>query len=199
MIKINEKHLPGRSPHGYKVAPVSKLDLRRDSDAIRKILKEEGCYKGGYFINIDKLLEKTLRQVGYEPHIIGDDQLPGIAAYTDPTKKLIVMRQSVYDGLSYDDPFSRFTVIHEFSHIFLCHGQTFHRDTVNGAHKWYEDSEWQANNLAAEIMMPVEIFRDFGRESSLIMQICGVGSQAVECRMKNLRKEGILEKRSSLL
>lgn len=194
MIKLNENvnHTRGK-PKGYKVAPKNKLQLREIGNGIRLLLKDIGCYKED-FINVNYLLECVLQKAGYNYHIIDDSELQDTAAFTIPDKKLIVLRNSIYEKLAVDDPFSRYTVVHEFSHIILNHSVTLHRDAILGEHAWYEDSEWQANNLAAEIFMPVDIVQKYDGIPMLIMDACGVSSQAITYRLSNLEKEGVFIK-----
>lgn len=103
-----------------------------------------------------------------------------------------MIRADVYDKLSEGSAFSRYTVVHEFSHIVLDHAVTLHRGAVLGQHEWWEDSEWQANNLTAELLMPVAVVRALGGNSQLIQQRCGVSAPAAENRLKNLRNERLI-------
>ena len=192
MMVVNESTVLEHRPNGYKVAARSKSELRSIGDGSRSLLKKVGCYRTEYYLDVKHLLEDTLHTAGFYFHPEEDEKLPGVAAYTNPIEKCIVLRNSIYDGLFVDDPFSRFTIVHEFSHIVLDHGTTFHRNTIRGKHKWYEDSEWQANNLAAEIMMPIQVIQHFKQDIRSIMKACGVSSQAVQYRLNNLRKEGVL-------
>ena len=184
---------PTRKPIGYKVAPHKKTDLRSISDQLRKLPDIAGCYqKGGNFLDAVHLLENVLFRAGYNVHPIEDHKLTETAGFTVPELNLVVLRESIYEGLFENDPFSRYTVIHEFSHIVLNHAVTLHRGAVLGAHRWIEDSEWQANNLAAEMMMPLDVVRRLQCKPILIMSECGVSAQAVQYRLNNLRTEGLI-------
>ena len=193
MIKLNDDIDTSRmTPNGYKVAAKSRRQLRAIAEDVCQLLRELNCYKGAHFLDVNRLLENTLPQAGFAYHIIDDHELSDAAAFTIPEKHLIVLRNSVYEKLACNDPFSRYTVIHEFSHIILNDSVTLHRDAILGRHRWYEDSEWQANNLAAEIMMPVSVIQEFAGLPLLIMEACGVGAQAVTYRLNNLEREGVL-------
>ena len=68
----------------------------------------------------------------------------------------IILRADTYDALcDVSDPKhcrARFTVAHEIGHLILHEGFALARGAVR--HKHYEDSEWQADTFAAELLMP---------------------------------------------
>ena len=193
VISENNSFGAKKTPCGYKVAPLNRGHLRTIADGLRGLSEIKGCYKSGeYFIDATHLLEDVLFRAGFIAHPIEDEKLTETAAFTVPEAGLIVMRNSIYEGLFHDDSFSRYTIVHEFSHIVLKHAVTLHRGAVLGEHKWWEDSEWQANNLTAELMMPVETVKKLGCRPILIMTECGVSQQAVQFRLANLRKDGLI-------
>lgn len=182
-----------KKPQGYKVAPQNKLSLRSIGDGLRALPAIKECYKkGAHFLDAGHLLEDVLYRAGYNVHVVEDDKLTETAAFTVPEKGLIVMKNSIYNGIFEEDPFSRYTIVHEFSHIVLNHAVTLHRGAALGEHRWFEDSEWQANNLTAEMMMPVETVKKLDCKPLLIMAECGVSAKAVQYRLDNLRKEGLI-------
>jgi hypothetical protein len=175
------------------VAAKNRLELRHISDQFRPLLAEQGCYKTSpYFLDTVHLLENVLFRAGYVVHPVADKELSETAAFTIPERGLIVLRESLYHSLFENDAFARYTVVHEFSHIALAHAVSLHRGAVLGQHAWYEDSEWQANNLTAEIMMPVSVVRALDCKPLLISAECGVSSRAVQFRLDNLRKEKLI-------
>jgi hypothetical protein len=189
---VNAKN-DNKTPSGYKVSGRSKAELRQISKGVRKILLEEDCYKNdGKCVDAVYLLENLLHRAQYNFHLVDDSLLPETVAFTVPGHQLIVLRESIYEGLFKDDPFARFTVVHEFSHIVLEHDVNFHRGASLGQHNWYEDSEWQANNLAAELLMPVEVIKRLKARPIFIMSECGVSEQAANFRLQNLKTEGVI-------
>jgi hypothetical protein len=182
-----------KKPIGYKVAPRRKADLRTVSNGLRLLPQIKACYKdGGHFIDTLHLLEDVLFHAGFHLHLVEDNEFPETVAFTVPQSGLIVLRNGIYEDLFRNDPFARYTVVHEFSHIVLGHAVTLHRGAALGEHQWYEDSEWQANNLTAELMMPVDIVQKLDCKPILIMAECGVSAQAVQYRLSNLMKEGVI-------
>lgn len=181
----------GQTPRGYKVAGLSAQKLRTTAETALPFLRAEGCFqRGEFFLDASHLLENVLHRAGYNYHIVDRDALTDTAAFTIPEEHLLVVRQDIYHGLDEDDPFSRFTIVHEFSHIYLKHSVTLHRNAVLGQHGWWEDSEWQANNLAAELMMPMTAIRQFGEQPLLLVDACGVSSSAALHRLDNISRRG---------
>lgn len=180
-----------KKPIGYKVAGLSKTKIRSISDQLQKLPDVAGCYKqDGYFIDTLQLLENVLFKAEYYAHPVDDGTLTETAAFT--VSNLIVMQDSIYEGLFKNDPFSRYTIVHEFSHIVLNHSVTLHRGAMLGEHGWFEDSEWQANNLAAELMMPVATVKRLNCSAQAIMDRCGVSAKAAQFRLDNLQKERLI-------
>ncbi|HKB61080.1 MAG TPA: ImmA/IrrE family metallo-endopeptidase [Gallionellaceae bacterium] len=182
-----------RTPKGLKVAPMSYAKLEAAAEELRLLLPTVKGYGGGRWkVDAWRVLEKTLPQAGYLPHIADVDELEECAAFTVPAQKLVVVRRDVYDGLFDDNPFSRSTVIHELSHIVLEHAVTLHRGAPTGKHRFYEDSEWQANALMAAVMMPIEACRA-ARSPLELADICGTSCQAATYRIDKLVEREILE------
>lgn len=193
MVITNNDFEGQRKPRGYKVAPCNRKQLRTVASDCVELLKKEGCFKEGRaFLDTSFLLENLLFRANYQLHIVDESELTETAAFTIPEKGLLILRSDVYDGLIENDAFARYTVVHEFSHIVLDHAITLHRGEQLGNHEWWEDSEWQANNLAAEILMPVEVIKELGAKPILIQAECGVSSRAATNRIANLRTERLL-------
>jgi hypothetical protein len=182
-----------RTPCGFKVEGRNRSQLRTVAEGLLPILRAEGCYsRSSNFLDTKYLLENVLHRAGYAFHVDDSGDLTETVAFAIPEKRLIVLRHDIYDRLQYDDPFARYTVVHEFSHIVLEHAVTLHRGAVLGQHDWWEDSEWQANNLTAEILMPVAVIKSLEAKPLLIEAECGVSSKAVSYRLANLRKENLI-------
>lgn len=191
---ISNKRRP-RGPNGYKVAPRNRLQLRATAQELLPFLRENGCFDTEYgpdFLDASFLLENILHRAGYSFHVDDSGKLKETAAFAVPDKKLIVIRQDIYENLERHDPFARYTVVHEFAHIYLEHAVSLHRGAILGEHKWWEDSEWQANNLAAEMLMPVDAVKRLGGKPLLLQSDCGVSSRAATYRIDTLLKEGVL-------
>ena len=131
---------------------------------------------------------------GYEYRSEETASLEDCAAFTIPERRLIVLREDVYDGVTEENVFSRSTVIHELSHIVLEHAVTLQRGSI-GQHRFFEDSEWQAKALTAAIMMPLAACRSVASASDLA-QLCGTSVQAATYRLDRLVKDNIIPPKS---
>jgi hypothetical protein len=192
MILGNESK--SRTPSGYKVAPMSYAKLEDVAERLRPLLPAVAG-SGGNRIDAWRTLEITLRKAGYEYRSEETASLNDCAAFTIPERRLIVLREDVYDGLTEENVFSRSTVIHELSHIVLEHAVTLQRGPI-GQHRFFEDSEWQAKALTAAIMMPLSVCRSVASAFDL-SQLCGTSVQAATYRLDRLVKDGIIPAKAS--
>lgn len=192
MIFDNEPK--SRTPTGFKVAPASYVKLEDVAERLRPLLPTVAG-SGGNRIDAWRTLEITLRKAGYEYRSEEIASLHDCAAFTIPERRLIVLREDVYDGLTEENVFSRSTVIHELSHIVLEHAVTLQRGPI-GQHRFCEDSEWQAKALTAAIMMPLSVCRSVASAFDLA-QLCGTSVQAATYRLDRLVKDGIIPAEAS--
>lgn len=181
-----------RVPSGMKVAPTSYAKLEQAAAELQPLLPKETGSK--YIIDGWRLLERTLPQAGYEPHVEEVDQMEDCAAFAIPDRGLVVLRKDVYDGLFRESVFSRSTVVHELAHIALAHHVTLHRGALLGEHRFFEDSEWQAKAMTAAVMMPIEACRQ-ARNAYQLAEMCGTSEEAASYRLERLEKARIIPSR----
>jgi len=119
-------------------------------------------------------------------HELGEDH-----GLTIPDEGVIKIREDVYEGACNENGRDRFTIFHEIGHLLLHSGISLARSSSN-AHKWIEDSEWQANTYAAEFMMPVKDVAELCRSAEDIKKTFGVSLDAAELRYKKLKEQGLI-------
>jgi Zn-dependent peptidase ImmA (M78 family) len=68
---------------------------------------------------------------------------------------------------------------------------------IAGEHQFFEDSEWQANAMAAALLMPIEACRK-SKNATQLAKMCGTSAQAAQYRLERLIKRGILPSNNSL-
>lgn len=177
----------------YKVAPTSKKKLR---------LLAERFWGNGInppFPIVEVLDVQISRLWGdrYTFAVLEEELMGDSHGLTDPDQMVVLIRRDVYDGANRGVGRDRFTMAHELGHLLLHGGGRYLERPAPGAlampptHKKYEDSEWQANAFASELLMPVNIVRQCSTAAELAL-LAGVSVQAAEVRISILRQEGVL-------
>ncbi|MEM5316096.1 ImmA/IrrE family metallo-endopeptidase [Paraburkholderia sp. JHI869] len=114
---------------------------------------------------------------------------PGVEACWIPETFTLCLTQKVYDRACMNDPRALFTVFHEIGHALLGHKRTLNREVPGREFKTFEDSEWQANQFAAEILMPLDEIRTRGlRTEQDLVNAFGVSMEASRIRIDRLKK-----------
>jgi len=182
-----------RTPNGLKVKAMGWDQIEEVAAELRPLLPtlaRRGRDTGA--IDCLRVLEHTLPKAGFNYMYVEKAELKDCAAFTIPERHIVVLREDVYDGLTKDAVFSRSTVVHELAHIVLNHAVTLHRGAELGKHKFYEDSEWQANALMAALLMPIEVCKR-ARSAHELAQMCGTSAKAAGFRIDGLVKRGLIE------
>lgn len=175
---------------GVRVPPINIGQLRELATLFRDAsrLKPEESFPVLYFL--EHSLPKAIP--GFDFIIV--DHLPDgneACAYPDgclenPGGPFIELTTKVYDCAHKGNGRARFTVLHEISHVILHQKIAVHHRGARGADlRPYENSEWQANQFAAELLMPLV---SFSAHDSL-EQFCsamGISQKAAVLRGKQL-------------
>lgn len=143
---------------GYKAPPQSINSIRNTTHNLRKLLGT-----GSSCLDMLEVMEFTLPSMDSEFVMeVSDDQSlyhRGYEAYYDPTGTSIVIRDDVYDSATSSESNSlrhQFTFAHELGHYILHKGLTPVMPRGGPTHKAYEDTEWQADTFAGELLMPFD-------------------------------------------
>ena len=146
--------------HGVRVPPLNIRDLREIAAVIRRAfqLDDRASFPVLHF------LEWTMPELreGFDWEIVeslsdGDEA----RAYPDgapsyPDGPLIQMLPQVYEEAGKNKGRARLTILHECGHVLLhSHVAVHHRGLVGAELPCWENSEWQASQFAAELLMPV--------------------------------------------
>jgi Zn-dependent peptidase ImmA (M78 family) len=124
----------------------------------------------------------------FDLEIVEDDEMPGIEGATWPDQRRMRFPNSVYEGAALrNEHRARFTVAHELGHLMLHSGIPFARAIQTNAEvKAFEDSEWQADEFAGALLMPLPLIATMGTIEEIVTR-CQVSQQAAECRLRKLK------------
>lgn len=178
-----------QKPSGNKVLGLTRKKVRHIASLARNALNV-----GSGAVNIVDIYDFQLHEYGVSVHYGTADDTQGNDGLTLPDKGEIIIREDVYLGACNNHYKDRFTLAHELGHLILHSGVPFARNTSpQSDHRWFEDSEWQANNFAAEFMLPVgEILEKCSSAQNIVDHF----QMSLDCskrRIQTLNKEGIIE------
>lgn len=174
--------------NGFRVSP-------RNIDTIRQIAKNV-CdlleIKDIARINIANFLDSLSVNWHITYVILDMDEMPpGIEAYCIPEDLLLCFREDVYERACSGFPRDKFTIFHEIGHLILGHRRTINREIDDYPLKRIEDSEWQANQFAGEVLMPYDEIRLNNLVSEFdIQNHFNVSFQAALVRFSQLQRRG---------
>lgn len=173
-------------PRGVKVKPLSGAEIGEFSDQVRRILKLDDVVK----LDVIDLLENRLTNIGLVYHIVETTALPpDLLAQAVPDKNYIEIREDIYLGACAEECMPRFTIVHEIGHILLHDKIPLARYShTQPSHRFYEDSEWQADRFAAEFLMPRHLVRQYCNSPDDIVRVFGVSLASANIRWSNIQK-----------
>ncbi len=139
--------------YGVQVTPVSRVELRELAQKIRRWLKLEEVD----YLPVPRLLEVLQALLDdFEFFICEKPDLPKdtFASYV-PELHCVVIKETFYDMDCKGDGFARWTIVHEFAHHILHRNQLASLARKNNTKpRPFEDSEWQADAFACELLIP---------------------------------------------
>jgi Zn-dependent peptidase ImmA (M78 family) len=171
----------------FRVRPRSWDDIGEIADELRG---QFGLSQEPYF-RIVEFLELVLdQQIGATHFLVGTRAgMEGAEGLTDPAGEFIMLCEDVYHDACQGQGRARFTSAHELGHWMLHTNVPFARIRPDEEPAPFRRSEPQANQFAAELLMP----RDFisARDTiGTIIERHGVSADAAGHRLDFLRKKG---------
>ncbi|UXC20043.1 ImmA/IrrE family metallo-endopeptidase [Comamonas squillarum] len=137
---------------------------------------------------------ESLTKFGITVDVLDDDRtltMAGVEAMCVPETATIILTENTYAAARRDDPRTRFTIFHELGHFVLQHTKVLPRKSYDA--KPYLDSEWQADQFAAEITMSLETIRKYGLNTpTAIARFFRVSFPAANKRHAQLRRKNLI-------
>lgn len=177
---------------GYIVEPKSTLNIRTIAIHVRKVLE-----MSDKAVNMERFLEELCKW-GIVYDVVDDSDMPGFSihseAYCVPETATIYLTSETYEKACNGDARTRFTIFHELGHLLLGHSRKFHRGQTMKELKCYFDSEWQADQFAAEMIMPLDIIIKHALYSvKKIQERFLVSAQAAQRRYDQLKNNNYIK------
>lgn len=175
----------------FSVAPKSWDSIAQIGDEIRADfgLQDQPWFPVREFV--EDVLDKQLDIICF---LVGDVSEMGTAeGYTCPRGKFIELREDVYRLACKGDGRARFTTAHELGHLVLHVNIPLSRALPHQSIKPFRSAEAQANQFAAEILMPPRFFR-MDDDPITVMARHGVSYEAAQNRLRYLYAKGKIKK-----
>lgn len=191
--------MSARQLRGFKVPPLSTEKIN---------MVAINCRKKLFGIDENELIDLLYLVENFLPEKLGINYdireveiMQGVEAAVNPDKGELIIREDVYlaltDPTHYGHARARFTIAHEIGHLILHEGITLSRQVKFKNHKFYEDSEWQADTFSAELLMPSHMCRGLSLEE--IQKNFVVSYAAAKNKFQTLIKEVVKNKSNDLI
>jgi Zn-dependent peptidase ImmA (M78 family) len=168
----------------YIAKPTSRMKIRNFANGIREYLE---WYDEKYFPVVE-FLELVIPQLepDFSYEIVPVEEMKHQYGLTYPDKKLICLREDVYEKAAEGTARDRFTIAHEIGHYFMHRpGElVLARNQNKEKIPAYQDPEWQANTFAGELLAPPQIIT--GLTAKEISLCCGVSLDVAKIQLKNI-------------
>lgn len=132
--------------------PLSRAKIRELATIFRKVTNTEKTF----YFDVLSFLELGMMTIDnqFEYIYLPKNEMKGYYGKACPEEHKIYIREDVYTGATKDIGRHRFTIMHEIAHYFLHKKENLILARLSKDEKIpkYQDVEWQANTLAAEVL-----------------------------------------------
>ena len=136
---------------------------------------------------IERVLDQRLGLLRFE--VGSPDEMGHAEGYTCPKGEFIMLREDVYEGVWAGEGRPRFTTAHELGHWAMHTNTPLARARKGDGTPAYRLAEPQANQFAAEFLMPECFINAWDKEDDLIERF-GVSWEAARNRLRYLHNNG---------
>jgi len=171
---------------GVRVPPLSRRQIQGMAQKLRNML---GLAEKPLF-DIVAFLEHTMPEMfpDFSLEICQDKEHPLDYGLAYPDEQRIVLRSSIYNDAIRGVGWCRMTLAHEAGHLFLHEGvpAIFARSDPERRLAAYENSEWQADVFAGELLAPTTLIR--GKTIEEVSREFKVSRSAATVQLSGLAK-----------
>ena len=174
--------------HSIRVRPRSRASLRKDACQLLAY-----CGIDEPYVPVVDLLEFHLANLGVTYEYVPREEMGMDHGRSFPNDGRVQIRDDVYERACEGRGRDRLTIAHEIGHLVLHHGLPLQRsDPPRNVIKPYEDSEWQANAFAGELLMPLPWVRRRCHGPDDLPELFGVSDSAAQTHWQALCREGVI-------
>ena len=169
----------------YRAKPLSRNDIRRYVYYLKHLIGLENLYYFPILQFIENILPLLMPDFQFETPSVAE--MRDKHGETNPSAKIIRIREDVYLGAADGNGRDRLTIAHEIGHL-LFHGNDSVVLCRLGAHeslKAYENPEWQANAFGGELLASSYLIK--GMSAAEVQKKCGVSLSAAEVQLRSIR------------
>ena len=168
---------------GIVVPARSKENIATNAAVLRRILKLTGK---PYFpvVDVYEFLGLIFDGASFEVrevHEMGEDH-----GRTFPDKKVIYIREDIYERACEGQARDRFTMCHELGHLMMHRGVALSRIDPLKPPKIYRNSEWQADTFASHLLLPNDLLGSY-QSIMDVMNDFGVSLEAAQARLADMK------------
>lgn len=181
-----------RKDFGAVVPPRSGDDLDAMALRVREVLglKEEAFFP---ILEVYDLLHELIPGAAYE--VLPMEAMGDNHGLTLVRRKLIQIREDVFEDACRHDGRGRFTMCHEMGHLLL-HREGVALQRSQERPPLYKSSEWQSDRFSGSLLMPLNLLSP-GENPASLMEKFGVSLMAAEVRMSQIDKKKGAAKQAS--
>jgi hypothetical protein len=172
---------------GFKVKPRNTKQVRKVASTLHEVFSLNTNESIDVISLIDIDIPKKLEGFHYE--VVPDKEMGNYAGLYYPAEMKMELKESVYDGACSGNGQDKFTIAHEIGHMILHSDEVaLAKTTSDSKPRIFEDSEWQADQFAAELLMPFNEVVSLNSPEE-IQEKFKVSAQAARVRFEKVRKE----------
>lgn len=166
---------------GLMVPPLSTQKIHEIAGEVRSVFTDP--QEAQPYVPIDRVYEVLPELMeGFVFEVASQEDLGEDHGRTYPDKRLVQIREDIYDGACQGNGRDRFTMAHELGHLFLHRNVQFARSKPGVEFPVYRNSEWQADTFASGFLIDASLLR-LCSSTKEVANLFGVSMSAARCRL----------------